>query len=97
MLHAPALPLTSRLPSIRSALTESISLFTDFVGTTQLSDFLRSFIIAVRRCASRCCPSVLAGRNAGSPGSRAICFHAFLGSPTARDTNVPRQSGALLV
>ena len=34
---------------------------------------------------------------AGSPGSRASCFHACLGSPTARDTNVPRQSGALLV
>jgi hypothetical protein len=48
VLHAPALPLTSRLPSIRSALTQSISLFTDFVGTTQLSDFLRPFIIAVR-------------------------------------------------
>jgi hypothetical protein len=25
-----------------------VSLFTDFVGTTQLSDFLRPFIIAVR-------------------------------------------------
>jgi hypothetical protein len=48
MLHAPAFPLTSRLPSICSALTKGVSLFADFAGTTQLSDFLRPFIIVVR-------------------------------------------------
>ena len=34
---------------------------------------------------------------AGSPGSRASCFHACLGSPTAQDTNAPCHGGALLV
>ena len=34
---------------------------------------------------------------AGSPGSRASCFHACLGSPTSRDTNVPCQDGPLVV
>jgi hypothetical protein len=48
MLHARAFPLTSRLPSICSALTKSVSLFADFVSTTRLSDFLRPFIIVVR-------------------------------------------------
>jgi len=34
---------------------------------------------------------------AGSPGSRASCFHACLGSPTARDTNAPCHCGLLVV
>jgi hypothetical protein len=34
---------------------------------------------------------------AGSPGSRASCFHACLGSPTARDTNAPCHCGTLVV
>lgn len=36
-------------------------------------------------------------KNAGSPGSRASCFRACLGSQTARDTTVPRQHGTLVV
>src|SRR5258708_16051987 len=34
---------------------------------------------------------------AGSPGSRADCFRACLGSLTSRDTNAPCQSGTLIV
>src|SRR5712671_1977609 len=34
---------------------------------------------------------------AGSPGSRASCFHACLGSPTARNTNAPGNGGTLFV
>ena len=34
---------------------------------------------------------------AGSPGSRAGCFRACLGSPTARDTNFPCLGGSLVV
>src|SRR6266516_3993298 len=73
LLHAPTFPLTSRLPSICSALTKGVSLFADFVSTTRLSDFLRPFIIVVRPWTSRCDPGMRAWVVAGFPGSRAGC------------------------
>src|SRR3990172_2301974 len=96
-------PLARPLCSPRSAVAASTllaaapTLFTGFVATTGLSDFLLPFIIAVRPWTSRCDPSVPAWVVAGSPGSRASCFHACLGSPTSRDTNVPCRSGPLVV
>jgi hypothetical protein len=42
-------------------------------------------------------PKLAAWLVAGSPGSRASCFHACLGSPTARNTNGPCQCGPLIV
>ncbi len=97
LLHAPTFPLTSRLPSICSALTKGVSLFADFVSTTRLSDFLRPFIIVVRPWTSRCDPGMRAWVVAGFPGSRAGCVRACLGPLTSRDTNAPCQSGALVV
>jgi hypothetical protein len=71
------------------------ALFGGFVGTTELSDFPRSFIIGVCPWTSRCglrrsSPQA----TAGSPGSRTRCFHACTGSLTARGPGAPRDGGA---
>jgi len=71
-------------------------LFGDFVGTSELSDFPRPFIIGVCLSASRYgLQDSPLQTNVGSPGSRAEWFHACLGSPTARGPGAPCDSGAL--
>src|SRR6266478_5053636 len=94
-----ARPLRSTCSAISASAsgTNTPILFAGFVASTGLSDFLLPFIIAVRPWTSRCDPSVPAWVVAGSPGSRAGCFRACLGSLTSRDTNAPRQSGTLIM
>ena len=81
-------PLASRLPSIASAATVP-ALFGDFVGTTQLSDFPRPFVIGVCPWTSRCgLPSQLPQTDVGPPGQdRTPPSRAFL-------RNLPRDPRA---
>src|SRR6266576_6862976 len=88
---------TCSATAVPASLADPPALFAGFVATIGLSDLLPPFIIVVRPLTSRCDPNVPAWVVAGSPGSRASCFRACLGSPTARDTNAPCQCGALIV
>src|SRR6266542_5545572 len=84
--------LASSLPSVPSA-TGSPALFEDFLGTTELSDCSRLFIIGVRPQTSRCTPPRHLRRgDRSSPGSQPRCFHACAGSQTSWG---PRMSGDL--
>jgi hypothetical protein len=63
--------------------------------TTELSDFLESFVIGVRLSASRCGPRAHRPRpTPGSPGSRAWCFRACPRSLTARGPRTSRPGEA---
>src|SRR5215204_2189786 len=71
--------LASSLPSIPSA-TGRPALFEDFLGSTELSDCSRLFIIGVRPQTSRCTPPRHQRRgDSSSPGSQPRCFHACVG------------------
>jgi hypothetical protein len=87
-------PVASPLPSTTSA-AGCPALFGGFFGTTRLSDFPRSCIIAVRpwtsRCGRRCSSSPT---TTGSPGSRTRCVRACTGSSTARGSDAPCAGGA---
>ena len=97
-------PLARPLPSTPSAglaadrLASSrrpLPLFGGFAGTTGLSDFPCPFIIGVCPWTSRCDPHRHPERvDAGSPGSRARCFRACLGSLTARGPDASRDIDA---
>src|SRR6266852_4799948 len=87
-------PLARPLPSIPSA-AGCPTLFEDFSGTTDLSDFPGPFVIGVRPWTSRRVPRPLQPwANMGSPGSRARCLRTCTGSLTARDSGTPRDIGA---
>src|SRR5437870_5855870 len=86
-------PLVRPLPSAASA-AGSTALFGGFLGTIGRSDFPCPFILGV-------CPQTSRGglqlppleTDAGPPGSRAQGVHACAGSPTARGSRRPRNSG----
>src|SRR5215217_5524166 len=94
-----AKPLRSTCSAVGASTTFVVgpTLFAGFVATMGLSDFLRPCFIGVRPQTSQCDPSVPAWVVAGSPGSRAGCFRACLGSLTSRDTNAPCHCGVLIV
>ena len=87
-------PLASPLPSTTSAADAS-ALFGGFPGTMGLSDFPRLFITGVRHLTSQCGLLLLWPQtDAGSPGSRARCVCACLGSPTAQGPRSSRSHDA---
>ena len=75
-----AFPLTSRLPSNRSAAFSGSALFAVFIGTMQLSDCLSPFITGARLLTSRRGPVFHLSRTTiGSPGSRQyVSAHAWV-------------------
>ena len=94
-------PLARPLRSTRSAIALAMLAVANFVRG------LRRYYGSVRLPASvhhrrtsldfSMRPTAPSAWTHGSPGSRAGCFRACLGSLTARDTNVPCHSGALVV
>src|SRR5580692_475223 len=93
-LHSGEFPLASSLPSLASAAGPS-AVFREFVGTVELSDFPRPFVIGFRPSTSRHGLQFSPLQtDVGSPGSLTRCLPTCTGSLTARDPATPCDGGA---